>query len=410
MWKSHRGTASALVSCLAALAAACASESDAVDLATTPALGESRSSELLIQRVAQNSTVGDFDGDGLGDAAIGDPTSGRTSACPAGFGAIYIHAGDDPTRGVRWARGAGLSGAAICGAALGTGLDAADIDGDGYEDLIVGVPGTPVGQIQVVFGSAAGLSSTRQATISGPSADGPSAHFGAAIAAGDFDCDGFADVAAAAPDADVGGAQDAGSVTVYRGRASGVATTGTRLVQGAFGDAAEGGDRFGFALAAGNLDADGPGGCGCDDLAISASFEDVSGVEDAGLVHVLFGGSSGPGSGGTQNVPPSGALGPLRGQGLGSHLGIGDIDLDGVDDLSMTLSASDRLAWMSGGAGGLGPISIETDELALGATCDVEAKKGTVTITDIKVNMNPSGCELCCGPGNCCIGGSCGGD
>ena len=408
MSKCQHGTACAMALSLAALVG-CAGDLP-VDLSAAPAIGESREQDALIQRVAQNSTSGDFDGDGLGDVAYGDPRSGRTSACPAGFGAVYVHAGDDPTREVRWARGAGLSGPAVCGAGLGTGLGASDVDGDGYDDLIVGVPGGQVGQVQVVFGSPAGLSPARQTTIQGATADGPGARFGAAIAAGDFDCDGFADVAAAAPDADAGGAVDAGSVSVFRGRAGGIATSGTRLLQGAFGDPAESGDRFGYALAAGNLDADGPGGCACDDLAISASFEDVSGIEDAGMVHILYGGANGPGSGGTHKIPPSGVLGPQRGQLLGGHLGIGDIDEDGVDDLSMTLSASDRLAWVAGGAGGLGPATIGPDQMALEETCSGEAKKGKVTITDIKITIHPPSCDPCCGPGSCCIGGSCGGD
>jgi hypothetical protein len=321
-----------------------------------------------------------------------------------------VHPGDDPTAGVRLARGAGLVGAPVCGAALGTGLDAGDVDGDGYDDLIIGLPGLTVGRIQVVFGSPSGLSPTRQTTVLGPTIDGSSAHFGSAIAAGDFNCDGYADVAVGAPDADVGAAVDAGSVSVFLGRSTGISPTGTRRVQSAAGDAPENGDRFGYALAAGDLDTGGPEECGCDDLAISATFEDVAGVANAGLVHVLFGGTSGPGGGGTRMITPTGRLGPFRDQGMGSSLGIGDIDLDGVDDLSMTLSATDQLAWMSGGARGLGPVNIESDELALGATCDAEAKKGTVTITDIKITFGSPDCAPCCGPGDCCIGGSCGGD
>jgi hypothetical protein len=401
------GIAAAL--CIAATAGCAGDEPAASPAADQHAGAALAAGEPLIRRVAPNSAVGDFDGDGLGDAAYGDPAAGRSTACPAGFGAIVVHAGADPTRAVRLARGAGLSGAATCGAALGTGLAAADIDGDGFDDLVVGAPGLTVGQIQVVFGSRAGLSS-RQTIASGPTIDGAGARFGAAIAAGDFDCDGFADVAVAAPAADVGSAADAGAVTVLAGRAGGVAATGPRLVQTAFGDPAEPGDQFGFSLAAGDLDAGGPAECGCDDLAISAALDDVGAARDAGLVHVLYGGTSGPGSGGADLVAPSGAIASLPGQGMGSHLGIGDVDGDGIDDLSMTLSASDQLAWMAGGAAGLGPAQVAAGALTLDPTCGAEAKKGTVTITDIKVTIIPSGCDPCCGPGNCCIGGSCGGD
>jgi len=400
---------------IAALIAGCAAGEE-------PMPGAERSSSLasaaqpggagdgLIQRVARNSTTGDFDGDGLEDVAYGDRSWGAGTACPAGFGAVVVHYGAEPTRGVRWARGAGLVGPTVCGAELGAAVGAADIDGDGYDDLVVGAPGATQGQIQVAFGAAAGLSRSRQTTIVGPSVDGPAAHFGAAIAAGDFDCDGHADVAVGAPDAGAGSIADAGSVTILPGRPTGIATTGPRLLQDAAGDPPESGDRFGFALAAGNLDAVGPDECGCDDLAISATFEDVAGVQDAGVVHVLFGGQAGPGSDGAETIPTAGPLAPRRGQDTGARLGIGDIDGDGIADLSVALVASGQIAWLAGGRDGLGGAHVGADDLVLEETCGGGTLEGKVTITDIVIRWGPFDCDHCCGPGNCCSGGSCGGD
>lgn len=367
---------------------------------------QAQAEDPLIRRVARNSAVGDFDGDGLGDAVYGDSTSGSDSACAAGYGAAFVHYGDDPETGVRLARGAGLLGVATCGAALGAGLGAGDIDGDGYDDLVLGLSGLAVGQIQVVYGSASGLSATRQTTLTGPSIDGTAAGFGATLASGDFDCDGYDDVAVGAPDANVGAVVDAGEVSVYRGQSLGISTTGTRYVQSAFGDAPETGDRFGYALAAGDLDGVSPGVCGCDDLAISAANEDWSGVADAGLVHVSYGGRSGVNGGGTDLIQPTGVLGPVRGQAMGSNLAIGDVDLDGVDDLTLLLGASDQLAWLEGGPSGVGAVTLGADELPSDSACAATEKKGTATLVWIEINPT---CDQCCGPGNCCIGGSCGG-
>jgi hypothetical protein len=274
------------------------------------------------------------------------------------------------------------------------------------DDLAIGLAGLSYGQVQVVFGSRTGLSTTRQTTILGPTVDGAAARFGAAITSGDFDCDGFGDLAVAAPEADVG-VLDAGQVTVYSGRSTGIATVGTRHVQSAFGDAPEAGDRFGAALGVGDLDGE-PGTCGCDDLVIAAPYEDWDGVADAGLVHVAYGGRSGVAAGGSDLVAPIGVLGPLREQGLGSNLAVGDVDLDGIDDLSLTLSATDQLAWLAGGRAGVGPATIEREGVPVNPVCETEVK-GKVEIIDIKITFGPFDCDPCCGEGSCCIGGSCGG-
>jgi hypothetical protein len=50
--------------------------------------------------------------------------------------------------------------------------------------------------------------------------------FGTSLATGDFDGDGYADVAVGVPGEDDASAIDAGSVTVLRGSRSGLVTTG----------------------------------------------------------------------------------------------------------------------------------------------------------------------------------------
>jgi hypothetical protein len=53
--------------------------------------------------------------------------------------------------------------------------------------------------------------------------------FGEQLASGDFNHDGFADLAAAAPTEDVGTVQKAGAVSVLPGSAGGLTSTGGRL-------------------------------------------------------------------------------------------------------------------------------------------------------------------------------------
>jgi hypothetical protein len=131
----------------------------------------------------------------------------------------------------------------------------ADFDGNGVVDLAVGSPGENVGAIadagavNVFYGSAGGLPTTSQLLLQNPEAGD---RFGAALAAGFFHHDGFADLAVGSPGENVGAIADAGAVSVFYGSAGGLSTTSQLLLQNP-----EAGDRFGAALIAGLLDATG---------------------------------------------------------------------------------------------------------------------------------------------------------
>jgi FG-GAP repeat len=79
--------------------------------------------------------------------------------------------------------------------------------------------------------------------------------FGNALTTGDFDNDGFADLAAGAPFEDVGTLIDAGAVSILYGSTAGLTTTGSRIftqdTPGVPGTA-EDEDHFGAALTSGN--------------------------------------------------------------------------------------------------------------------------------------------------------------
>ncbi|MCA9728157.1 MAG: FG-GAP repeat protein [Candidatus Eisenbacteria bacterium] len=106
---------------------------------------------------------------------------------------------------------------------------AGDINGDGFDDVIVGAPYTPVnehtnGHAYVYLGSAAGLEAFPTNDLYGPPAR-PS-DFGFSVAsAGDVNDDGFDDVIIGAPRYDAGDGP-MGAVFIYLGAADGVLTAG----------------------------------------------------------------------------------------------------------------------------------------------------------------------------------------
>jgi len=157
--------------------------------------------------------------------------------------------------------------------------------------------------VNVLYGSADGLSGAgsrylNQNTAGVASLPQGGDQFGWALAAGDFDQDGFADLAVGVPGEGVGDIPDAGAVQVLYGSADGLTGAGSQLfTQDSPGVAssAEDGDGFGLALVAGDFDRDGVA-----DLAVGAPFEDIGSVETTGAVNVLYGSGGGLSGSGSQ--------------------------------------------------------------------------------------------------------------
>ncbi len=120
--------------------------------------------------------------------------------------------------------------------------------------------------------------------------------FGEAVAAGEFNGDGFDDIAIGVPHEDLGSKADAGVVVVLLSNAAtGELDSSMSLHQNTAGfpGVAEAGDRFGYSLSSQDFGADD----GYDDLIIGVPYEDIGSISNAGLVHVVHGSATGPDAG-----------------------------------------------------------------------------------------------------------------
>lgn len=226
---------------------------------------------------------------------------------------------------------------------LGSALAVGDFNCDGIDDLAIGSPdfdflaATDSGALQVIYGSPGGLDSTDSEFFDQISPDLPDVpelgdRFAAALAAGDFDGNGCADLAIGTPLEDIGAGDeaivDSGTVTILVGGPFGLGA-GFVFDQdsdlgGEIAGVREAGDRFGAALVAADFDLD-----GLDDLAIGVPGENLVGLIDAGAVNVLFGSAfSVRGSrdvvyfrGGSGELPES----PEEGEQLGFALAAGEL-------------------------------------------------------------------------------------
>ncbi len=223
------------------------------------------------------ATAGDTNGDGLADILIGVP--GWNTTVTGGGGVVaYAGTGSGLQSWTYWTVQSGEAGSKF-GAAVAT---AGDVNGDGYSDVIVGAYGhsSDRGQVFVYLGSREGMKSAA-AWDTGVSQVGM--HLGYSAAMGDVNGDGFADVAAGAPDYDLGSA-DVGAVFVWHGSAVTPSATASWAAYGT--QAAE---QFGAAIAMGG-DVNGDGYV---DLVVGAPHHVLPVQTDNGMAQIYNGSASG---------------------------------------------------------------------------------------------------------------------
>ena len=218
-------------------------------------------------------------------------------------------------------------GALETGDFFGGALASGDFNGDGFDDVAAGAPfekiGAAVNQggaVLVNYGSPLGvtwLGARILLPADGAYSNSSLAQMGFALAAGDFNNDGYDDLAVGLPAATVNGQASAGLIFVYLGSASGLSATAAVLDQSNFGALVEANDRFGAALATGHL-----GNDAFADLAVGSPGENTG----AGAVFVIFGFLGGVNTSAIL-VLDSAAIGvtPQTNAGLGSALAIGNI-------------------------------------------------------------------------------------
>jgi FG-GAP repeat len=333
---------------------------------STPELGDNFGSSLA---------SGDFNNDDYCDLAVGIPNEDYVT--PDGvtlpnWGALTVIYGS----------GAGLDNMfvprqlfetfnevldlGLCGAQFPTSLAAGDFNADGYDDIAAGCPLFPGfyttinGQVAWFLGGPAGIEfpsdpfDTHLLTVESLlDVLEQGATFGWDLAVGDFNVDGFADLAVGAPsyaeaaNAPPGVEYTQGAVVIVWGNAEGLvpgdtpAQLFTQDSVGIPGDGVEG-DYFGDSLAVGDFD-----GNGAADLAIGVPYEVVNDVR-AGAVNLLYG------LAGLGLTAFSDAGSPLLTQGgsgiqetaekldaFGLAVSSGDYNGDGNDDLAVSAPGED---------------------------------------------------------------------
>jgi Ca2+-binding RTX toxin-like protein len=162
---------------------------------------------------------------------------------------------------------------------------------------------------------------------------------------GDFNGDGFDDIAVAAPYSNALGRTDAGRVYVIYGKASGIPSSrNLSSIAGSLGfriDGANADDLTGLVVsAAGDINGD-----GLDDLLIGAPYADVSGKTDSGATYVIYGRTSGNSNIDLRNLSSSRGM-RIAGLDTEDQAGIpssaGDINGDGLADIVIGAPGGDR--------------------------------------------------------------------
>ncbi|MFT5042874.1 MAG: hypothetical protein ACI8TX_003867 [Hyphomicrobiaceae bacterium] len=251
--------------------------------------------------------IGDIDGDGYDEIGIGapfaDPNGSRSGAAYVVFGGPDLDAvgtldldvpGEQRILVVKGAAEENETGTAVSGAG--------DINGDGFDDLLVGAPGadpigTDTGEVYIVYG---GPGIGDRGSLDVRSLDGldgvvvrgviPGDRLGTAVAGvGDTDGDGFDDILLGARDADPVGDGSGEAYLVFGAEVLGfdgaIDLFRMRPDEGLVASGLKAGDRTGIALSGlGDMDGD-----GLADFAIGASGADPGGLRSAGTAYVVLG-------------------------------------------------------------------------------------------------------------------------
>lgn len=313
------------------------------------------------------SAFGDVNGDGYADLAVGSPAEDDTSG-HADAGSVIVLNGPALTSGTTLSTATSTRAA---GEHLGAAVTVGDFNSDGKADVLAVATGKPGRWWS--FDSATGAK--KSGYLNSSAYSGSVSHADAAT--GDFNKDGYADVAVNFRDPN-----GISRVLWLKGSSSGLQRVGVLSARG------------GRSIAAGDIDGD-----GYTDIAVGQPYhsESNTGVP-GGAVTAIYGSASGLTSTGTTKIHQntSGVPGANEnGDGLGMSVSVGDYNADGFADVlaglpleDISVSGSNRkdagstvlLRGTSGGLTGSGALSFTQQTSGITGTSEAGDRLGSSVV------------------------------